>query len=348
MQDWDSIQVLSKLAITSEYFLQITLDKEGKVLSSDSGLGPIPTFFDNKEKPLRFEDCFLAHDWSKYETQRIKAWKSSHQSFMVDLQKIVHPEGTTVPTKWEFFFITEDFGTCLGIGHPEETLRSYNLGLGEFLDGTTHSNELLDILLENKLLGFWDFDPGNKTDFISNGLAQMLGYGSEDLQNLRGISWKNHIHPEDYPAILRELTLHFKSTGNLPFRKEFRIVTKGELTTWVIGFGKTTKWDRQGHPIKMQGLIIDITERKKQEIWMREHHYFLRDLAFHQSHSLRARVANILGVLEILETEHQTPESRKLLDILKKESKMLDQSLKKSIKESVNQNETWERGINPA
>lgn len=348
MQDWNSIQVLSQLAITSEYFLQVTLDKSGKVLSSDSGIGPVPSFFDSQEKPLLFEDCFLPSDWSKYENQRIKAWKNSHQSFLVDLQKINHPEGTTALTKWEFFFITEDFGTCLGIGHPVEPLRPYNLGLGEFMDGTSSSNEILDILLENKILGFWEFDPENKTDYISNGLAQMLGYRLDELNILKTIAWQKHIHQEDYPRILRDLSQHFNTTGNLPFRKEFRIISKGNQTTWVIGFGKTTKWDPEGRPKKMQGILIDITEKKKQEIWMREHHYFLRDLAFQQSHSLRARVANILGILEILETEHQTPESKKLLDILKKESQNLDQSLKKSIKESVNQNESWEKGINPS
>ncbi|SEG07750.1 PAS domain-containing protein [Algoriphagus boritolerans] len=345
MQSWDSIQVLSNLAITSEYFLQVTLDKSGKVLSSDSGIGPIPSLFDHKEKPIYFSDCFLASDWSKYENQRIKAWKSSHQSFLVDLQKINHPDETTVLTKWEFFFITEDFGTCLGLGHPLDPLRPYNLGLGEFIDGTTNSNELVDILLENKLLGFWDFDPESKTDYISSGLAQMLGYTEEEIIRMKNISWKNHIHPDDYPGMIKDLALHFKTTGNLPFRREFRIISKGNQISWVISFGKTTKWDEAGRPRKMQGLLIDITEKKKQEIWMKEHHYFLRDLAFQQSHSLRARVANILGILEILDIEQQTPESRKLLEILKKESTQLDQALKKSIKESVNQNKSWERGI---
>lgn len=347
MQSWDSIQVLSNLAITSEYFLQVTMDKSGKVLSSDSGIGPIPSLFDHKEKPIYFADCFLASDWSKYENQRIKAWKNRHQSFIVELQKINPSDENTDLTKWEFFFITGDHGTCLGLGHPVEPLRPYNLGLGEFIDGTTNRNELVDILLENKLIGFWDFDPETKTDYISSGLAQMLGYSEEEIARLTNISWQKHIHPEDYPGLFKELSSHFKTTGNVPFRREFRIISKGNHISWVIGFGKTTKWDATGHPKKMQGLLIDVTEKKKQEIWMREHHYFLRDLAFQQSHSLRARVANILGVLEILDTEHQTPESRKLLEILKTESKQLDQSLKKSIKESVNQNESWERGIGP-
>jgi PAS domain S-box-containing protein len=346
MQDWDSIQVLSKLAITSEYFLQVTLEESGNVLSSDPGIGPAP-IFDSEVKSLRFEDCFLASDWSTYESHRIKALKSSRRSFMVDLQKINHPEGTTVMTKWEFFFITDDFGTCLGLGHPVDPFLSYNLGLGEFLDGSGDSGEVLDMLLESKLLGFWEFDPENKSDYMSNGLAQMLGYQSEDLSDINNIPWQNHIHPEDYPDILKELTQHFHSSGNLSLRKEFRIITKEGLTTWVVGFGKTTRWDSQGHPRKMQGLLIDITEKKKQETWMREHQHFLQDLVFQQSHSLRARVANILGILEILDTEQQTPDSRNLIDILKKESKLLDQCLKKSIKESVSQNESWEREINP-
>jgi PAS domain S-box-containing protein len=348
MQDWDAIQVLSHLAITSEYFLQVTLDKSGKVLSSDSGLGPLPTLFDSQEKPLVFSDCFLASDWSKYENQRIKAWKSSHQSFMVDLQKINHPEGTTKLTKWEFFFISKDFGTCLGIGHPVEPLRPYNLGLGEFIDGTAGKNEIIDSLLENKLLGFWDFSPKEKQDNISNSLAKMLGYTSEEISSPENISWQKHIHQEDLPGLLNHLSQHFKTPDTAPFRREFRVISKGNQTTWVIGFGKTTKWDEAGYPLHIQGLLIDITEKKKQELWMREHHYFLRDLAFQQSHSLRARVANILGVLEIMDTEQQTPESRKLLDIIWKETQLLDQSLKKSIKESVSQNESWERGLNPS
>lgn len=348
MQDWDAIQVLGQLAITSEYFLQVTLDKSGKVLSSDSGLGPVPTLFDSQEKPLFFNDCFLPSDWSKYENQRIKAWKSSHQSFMVDLQKINHPEGTTQLTKWEFFFISQDFGTCLGMGHPVEPMHPYNLGLGEFIDGTGGKNEIIDSLLENKLLGFWDFSPEEKQDYISNGLAQMLGYTAEEISSSEPISWQKHIHPEDLSGLLNYLTLHFKNPGSIPFRREFRVISKGNQTTWVIGFGKTTKWDDHGVPLRIQGLLIDITEKKKQELWMREHHYFLRDLAFQQSHSLRARVANILGVLEIMDTEQQTPESRKLLDIIWKETQLLDQSLKKSIKESVSQNESWERGLNPS
>lgn len=345
MQDWESIQVLSQLAITSEYFLQVTLDKTGKVLSSDAGIGPIPSLFDHKEKPIYFADCFLSSDWSKYENQRIRAWRGSHSSFMVDLQKINHPEGDTIPTKWEFFFISEDFGTCLGLGHPLEPSKPYNIGLGEFIEGSAFSSEVLDGILENKLLGFWEFDPSIKQDFISPHLAHALGYSEEELKSTGKISWKKHIHIEDTTMFSKELKLHFQTPGNLPFKLDFRLVSKGKQVTWVMAFGQTVAWDESGFPSKIQGVFIDINEKKKQQIWLKEHHYFLKELAFHQSHSLRARVANILGVLEILDMEPHNADSRKLINILKKETQLLDISLKKSIKDSVQHHEQLERGL---
>ncbi|WP_373397315.1 hypothetical protein V8V91_22535 [Algoriphagus halophilus] len=70
---------------------------------------------------------------------------------------------------------------------------------------------------------------------------------------------------------------------------------------------------------------------------------FLKELAFQQSHTLRARVANILGLIDILDIEQQSIESKRILDIIKKETVQLDQALKKSIKESVNQNKNFEK-----
>jgi PAS domain S-box-containing protein len=343
MNNTPAIQALSHLSVESEYFLQVTLDKTGKVITSDPGIGPLPTFFDNQEKPIYFADCFVASNWGRYENQRIKAWKNSHQSFTVDLQKIVHPQGDVMDTKWEFFFLTEDFGTCLGIGHPVNQPMPYNIGLGDFFDSaTSEGREIIDSILEDKLLGFWEFDLLNKGDNISQGLGQMLGYTQDELTGTNPISWQKHIHSEDFPSLLKDLGRHFKTTGNTPFKKEFRINQKNNQTIWALGFGKTIEWSNTGHPTKILGCILDISDRKKQEIWLKEHHYFLKELAFEQSHTLRARVANILGILEILDSEPQNNESKHLVQLIKKETKMLDQSLKKSIKESVQKNKSIE------
>ncbi|WP_296703711.1 PAS domain-containing protein [Algoriphagus sp.] len=342
MNDVKVLEILSQMAITSEYFMQVTLDKNGQILSSDSGIGPIPSLFDNSKKPLHFSDCFLSSDWIKYENNRLKAWNNHQQSFSVDLQKINYPSDNLLKTKWEFFFISEDFGTCIGIGHPVDSVKHYNIRLGDFIDTEYSSSEIIDNLLEDKLLGFWEFNPFEKVNTISSGLAQTLGYTENEIESIGNISWEKHIHQEDYMSLTQELTHHFKSPGNLPFKKEFRLISKGNQTIWVMAFGKTIHWTSEGLPKKVQGIILDITEKKKQDMWMKEHQYFLKELAFQQSHSLRARVANILGLLDILDIERQSGESKRIVDIIKKETVQLDQALKKSIKESVNQNKSFE------
>ncbi|WP_287063995.1 PAS domain-containing protein [Algoriphagus sp.] len=334
---------MAQFAIRSDYLMQVTLDKNGIVLNSDSGLGPTPSLFEKKDRPIQFADCFLSSDWVKYENNRLKAWQNHHQSFVVNLHKISYPSGNLIKTKWEFFFLSSEIGTCLGIGHPIESQKPYNIGLGDFMDSEDSANEIMDTILEDRLLGFWEFNPFEKSNTISSGLAQTLGYSEEEILSSEKISWEKHIHPEDFKQLTIDLTKHFKSFGNIPFKREFRLISKRNQTIWIMAFGRTIQWTKEHLPKKVQGVILDITEKKKQELWLKEHHYFLKDLAFQQSHTLRAKVANIMGLLDVLDIEQQSIESKRIVEIIKKETQQLDQALKKSIKESVNQNKTFEK-----
>jgi PAS domain S-box-containing protein len=338
----DTINIISEFAVTSEYFLHVKIDKFGKITSSDPNIGPIPTVFDLKEKLTYFADCFLSSDWTKYEVLRIKAQKNAYQSFVIDLQKINYPEQDTVPTKWEFFFVNGDFDTCFGIGHLTAINKFYDVRIGQFFDQNSEKKELLNSLLEDCFIGFWEFDINTKIKTMSKGLEQMLGYSENELSKGDRVLWQKHIHPEDLPNLIQDLSQYFKVSGNMPFKKEFRIFSKTNQTIWALGFGKTIKWSSKGLPIKVLGCIIDVSDRKRQELWLKEHQHFLKELAFEQSHLLRARVANILGVLDLLGAEPKNDESKKLIGFIKDETKKLDQALKKSIKESVRKNQSLE------
>jgi len=339
MINWESIHLFSQLAITSKYILQVTLDKSGRVLSSNSEIGPIHSVFDLKDKSIFFSDCFRPADWAKYEAQKLKAQEKSHQSFVVELNKINYSEADTLLTKWEFFFIAEDFGTCIGIGHPIPSSRPYEVGLGDFIEHPFGDCEVLGSLLEDQLLGFWEFDFSTKTESMSQGLAHVLGYTEQQLSQDKNVSWQKHIYSDDFPGLMQDLDTHFRITDNVLFKKEFRICSKMNQVIWVLGYGKTVEWSKTGHPLKIMVVLVDISERKKQAIYMKEHRHFLKELAFEQSHSLRARVANILGLLEIIDSDPKNDESKKLLNIIREETKRLDSSLKKSIQKSVLKNQ---------
>ena len=75
---------------------------------------------------------------------------------------------------------------------------------------------------------------------------------------------------------------------------------------------------------------------------MIEHRHFLKKLAYDQCHSLRARVANILGALELLDAEPKNDDAMNLITLIKAEANLLDLALKKSISESVQKNQALE------
>jgi len=342
MDNFDAIQAVSHLAKDSEYFLQVALDTTGRILLSEQEAVQITAKI-SRQQPIYFGDCFMASDWSKYESQRINAYRNSHPSFTVILHKLEHLTGEYILTKWEFFFISKDSGTCHGIGHPIRTPSSVYIDMDDLFEGVTTTNpSIIDTLLEDKLVGFWEFEYSRPTDSLSQGIGQMLGYTQDELSGPHPISWKKHIHPEDFPKLTQDLSTHFKTQGNIPFKKDFRINFKNDQTIWALGYAKTIEWSTTGHPKKILGCIIDISDRRKEGTLLKEHHSFLNELAFEQSHTLRARVANILGILEILENENHLDEAKKLIQLIRKETKNLDQSLKKSIKDSVEKNKSVE------
>ncbi|WP_207226920.1 hypothetical protein [Cecembia calidifontis] len=64
----------------------------------------------------------------------------------------------------------------------------------------------------------------------------------------------------------------------------------------------------------------------------------LENITFYQSHDMRARLANILGILEVMEQGNSFNNNRDLLQMLKYEAEKLDNALKESIALSVNLN----------
>lgn len=101
---------------------------------------------------------------------------------------------------------------------------------------------------------------------------------SEVLDDLFGINdtyertvegWAALIHPDDRDMMVR----HFSDDvlgRRQPFDKEYRLIRKRDQSMrWVYGRGKL-ELDVHGHPLKMIGTILDITERKQAEEALRE------------------------------------------------------------------------------
>ena len=92
---------------------------------------------------------------------------------------------------------------------------------------------------------------------------QDVGYEPNEVEpDLK--NWKKLVHPDDWPGVSETLNLHLE--GKLPkFEIQYRSRNKSGAWQWLQAQGKVTEFDSDGKPIRMTGVVADVTERKKAE-----------------------------------------------------------------------------------
>ena len=117
-------------------------------------------------------------------------------------------------------------------------------------------------------------------------LRENVGHGSREFNPLYGLppsdigpsieEWLQLIHPEDRERVRaeREQTRQ----GGDPCDSEFRVVWPDGTVHWLLARGKLLR-DSEGKPIRMVGMNMDITERKRAEAALATSHNEIRALA---------------------------------------------------------------------
>jgi two-component system, cell cycle sensor histidine kinase and response regulator CckA len=94
-------------------------------------------------------------------------------------------------------------------------------------------------------------------------------FGIEKNFNKTFDGWKDIIHPDDRDEMSRYLS-EYVIHGKNPFDKEYRIIRRSDgAVRWLHGLGNL-EFDVNGQPLKMFGIIQDITEKKQAEDTLRE------------------------------------------------------------------------------
>jgi len=99
-------------------------------------------------------------------------------------------------------------------------------------------------------------------EFVSSGCHELTGYQPADLINDRRIAYGQLIHPDDRPEGREEVELALKQ--NRPFQLTYRIRTAGGEEKWVWEQGVGVRAP-DGEIVALEGLIIDISERRRAE-----------------------------------------------------------------------------------
>ncbi|WP_404790923.1 EAL domain-containing protein [Altericista sp. CCNU0014] len=125
------------------------------------------------------------------------------------------------------------------------------------------SEERFRLALEGSGDGLWHWTVNTEEEYFSSQWLEMLGYAEGDL-TMSLTTWQSLIHPDDLPWVLEKLQAHLRDPS-VPYRFDYRLLTKSGEWKWIANFGKIVVWDEFGQPLQMSGVHRDISDRKQLE-----------------------------------------------------------------------------------
>lgn len=115
---------------------------------------------------------------------------------------------------------------------------------------------------ESGHIGSWEWFIPEDRMTSSDGLHKLLGLSAEDFGTTLQ-AYFERIHPDDVERSNQVIANALQSTG--AFESEARVIRADGETRHMYARGETFR-DAQGSPVRMTGIVIDITERKQAEM----------------------------------------------------------------------------------
>ena len=125
----------------------------------------------------------------------------------------------------------------------------------------SESERWLTMVQEHGLVGFWDWDM--LTDRSSWSEQMEVLYGLQPGEG--GIHvWESMVHPDDLQAA-HAAARKVVQAGRRQLIEDYRIIRRDGRLGWILNYGLFS-YDSSGKPVRMQGVSVDITQRKEAEL----------------------------------------------------------------------------------
>ncbi|WP_407355984.1 PAS domain S-box protein [Methanolobus sp. WCC5] len=113
----------------------------------------------------------------------------------------------------------------------------------------------------------WEMKDNWPVRYVSENVSNIFGYKANDFTS-GSILFADIIHPDDLPRVTQEVQENL-AAGMAEYKQEYRLIDKKGDTHWVDD-RTWVRSDETGVPLFLQGILWDITDRKKAEKDLRE------------------------------------------------------------------------------
>jgi PAS domain S-box-containing protein len=130
------------------------------------------------------------------------------------------------------------------------------------------SQERLEMAFQGAGLAYWDWQIETGAFSFNARWAELRGFSAQELAPHISSS-TDGIHPDD--RAVADANLQACLNGQTPeFEAEMRVRTKANEWTWILSRGRVIERNQKNAPVRMAGIEIDITARRRTEEALRE------------------------------------------------------------------------------
>jgi len=115
-------------------------------------------------------------------------------------------------------------------------------------------------------------------EYVSEGCEVLTGYAASDLLNNRTVAYSELVHADDQQWLMEKCQQSL--AARMPCANEYRIITAEGQERWVWDQARGM-YSASGELVSIEGLITDITSRKKVEVALKMSEARFRTLVEH-------------------------------------------------------------------
>lgn len=193
------------------------------------------------------------------------------------------------------------------------------------------SNRRFELAIEASNQVIWDYDPVANSITRGGGSSNLQFDNSEafELEN----SWFHRIHPEDVQTVWESINKAMKGSSTI-WEMEYRVLDINGKIAYVNDKCAILR-DNSGSPIRVVGSIIDVTDSKLYLQKIENQNKNLKEIAWMQSHVVRAPLAKLMGFVQLLnQTNHSDVDLEEMKSIILESANDLDQIIKEIAKKT--------------
>lgn len=192
------------------------------------------------------------------------------------------------------------------------------------------SNERYKLVLKAADEAICDWDIVNDVVVWGSGFSEIFGF---DLTKYNNTLWSDNIHPDDRERVLQEVKDMINDPTRDIYYSEYRFFNAQRQALLIQHRGIFLR-DEQGRAIRSVDTLRDITAERERLHRVEQQNKQLKEIAWAQSHHVRAPLARIMALSELLKGEVFSSKQQELVDFLSSSASELDEAIKAIIKKT--------------